>query len=214
MGQPLESALCSCMVALRLGEALNLDGDTLRDVYYQALLRYIGCNADTYALAALVGDELALRRDFAAIDPGQPPEVLGLVVRYIRQANAGAPPSRLEELVARGLLTLPRLTHESFAGHCEVAQRLAGRLGLAESLIVCLGQLYERWDGKGLPRGPKGEEVAPAVLLVTLAQDAVVWTRIGGPDAAVPTGRKRKRRSIRHRCNRNVYPMSALPRSW
>src|SRR5438105_5521856 len=65
MGQPLESALCSCVVAIRLGEALQLDGDTLRDVYYLALLRYIGCNAETYALAALVGDELALRRDFA-----------------------------------------------------------------------------------------------------------------------------------------------------
>ncbi len=36
MGQPLESALCSCVVAMRLGEALNLDGYMLRDVYYQA----------------------------------------------------------------------------------------------------------------------------------------------------------------------------------
>jgi HD-GYP domain-containing protein (c-di-GMP phosphodiesterase class II) len=33
--------------------------------------------------------------------------------------------------------------------------------------------------------------VAPAVLLVSLAQDAVVWARIGGPDAAVATVRKR-----------------------
>jgi HD-GYP domain-containing protein (c-di-GMP phosphodiesterase class II) len=191
MGQPLESALRSCVVAMRLGEALNLDGDTLRDVFYQALLRYIGCNAETYALAALMGDELALRRDFAAVDPGRPPEVLGVAMRYLRQANAGEPPARMEELVARSLLALPRLTHESFAGHCEVAQRLAGRLGLAESLIVCLGQLYERWDGKGQPKGLKAEEVAPAVLLVTLAQDAVIWTRIGGPDAAVATVRQR-----------------------
>src|SRR6202521_3837420 len=191
MGQPLETALSSCVVAIRLGEALNLDGDTMRDVYYQALLRYIGCNAETYALAALVGDELALRGDFAAVDPGELPEVLSGVVRYLRKANAGEPPSRVEETVARGLLTLPQLTHESFAGHCEVAQRLAGRMGLTESLIVCLGQLYERWDGKGQPWGLKGEEVAPAVLLVTLAQDAVVWARIGGADAAVATVRKR-----------------------
>ncbi len=191
MGQPLESALCSCVVAMRLGEALNLDGETLRDVYYHALLRYIGCNADTYALAALLGDELAVRRDFAALDPGRPPEVLGMAMHYLRQANAGDPTYRMAALVARGLLTLPRLMKESFAGHCEVAQRLAGRLGLAESLIVCLGQLYERWDGKGQPRGLKGEEVAPTVLLVTLAQDAVIWTRIGGLDAAVATVRKR-----------------------
>ena len=191
MGQPLETALSTCVVAIRLGDALNLDGDTMRDVYYQALLRYIGCNAETYALAALVGDELALRGDFAAVDPGELPEVLSVVVRYLRKANSGAPPSRIDELVAHRLLTLPQLTHESFAGHCEVAQRLAGRMGLGASLIVCLGQLYERWDGNGQPQGLKGEAVAPAVLLVTLAQDAVVWARMGGPDAAIATVRKR-----------------------
>jgi HD-GYP domain-containing protein (c-di-GMP phosphodiesterase class II) len=191
MGQPLETALSSCVVSIRLGEALNVDGDTMRDIYFQALLRYIGCNADTYLLAALVGDELALRHDFAPIDPGEPRDVVGLAVRYIQQANAGEPPARMEEIVASGLLGLPQLTHDSFAGHCEVAQRLALRLGLADSLIVCLGQLYERWDGKGLPHGLKGDEVAPAVLLVTLAQDAVVWTRIGGREAAVVTVRKR-----------------------
>ncbi len=191
MGQPLETALRTCVVAMRLGEALNLDDGTLRDVYYQALLRYIGCNSDADALAALMGDELALRHDFAAVDTGRPPEVLSLAMHYLRQASAGQPAYRMAALVARGLLTLPRVMNESFAGHCEVAQRLAGRLGLAESLIVCLGQLYERWDGKGSPRGLKGEAVAPAVLLVSLAQDAVVWARIGGPDAAVVTVRKR-----------------------
>ena len=146
MGQPLETALCTCVVAMRLGEALNLDGDTLRDVYYQALLRYIGCNSDADALAALMGDELALRHDFDAVDTGRPPEVLRLAMHFLRQASAGEPPYRIAALVARGLLTLPRVMNDSFAGHCEVAQRLAGRLGLAESLIVCLGQLYERWD--------------------------------------------------------------------
>jgi HD-GYP domain-containing protein (c-di-GMP phosphodiesterase class II) len=191
MGQPLETALSSCVVAIRLGESLGLDNDTIRDIYYQALLRYIGCNADTYLLAALVGDELALRRDFAAVDPGEIPAVVDIAVRFIRQANAGEPASRMEAIVARGLLTLPQLTHESFAGHCEVAQRLARRLGLSESLIVCLGQLYERWDGQGQPYGLQGEAVATAVLVVTLAQDAVVWTRIGGAEAAVATVRKR-----------------------
>lgn len=191
MGQPLETALCSCVVAMRLGEALGLDDETLRDVYYQALLRYIGCNADAYALAALMGDELALRHDFAAVDAGRTTDVLSVAMRYLREASAGEPGYRVATQVARGLLTLPATMTESFAGHCEVGQRLAGRLGLADSLVVCLGQLYERWDGKGRPRGLKGDEVAPAVQVVSLAQDAVVWARIGGPDAAVATVRKR-----------------------
>ncbi len=191
MGQPLETALSSCVVSMRLGEALGLEAGTLRIAYYYALLRYVGCNGHTYAMAALFGDELALRRDFAVVDPGQIPEVLELAARYVREANAGESPDRMAAIVASALSELPGFMHESFAGHCEVAQRLAGRMGLDDSLIVCLGQIYERWDGHGLPRGLKGEEVAPAVLLVALAQDAVIWNRIGGAEAAAATIHKR-----------------------
>ena len=172
MGQPLESALSSCLVAMRLGEALSLDDQMLHDVYYQALLRYIGCNAETDAMAALFGDELALRHDFAGVDTGRPPDVLGVALRYLRQARVGEPPLRTAAFIARTLLTLPSVMSEAFTGHCEVAQRLAHRLGFGESLIACLGQLYERWDGKGLPHKLKGDQVALPVQVVTLAQDA------------------------------------------
>jgi hypothetical protein len=40
---------------MRPGEALNLDDQTFHDVYYHALLRYMGCNAETDLTAALFG---------------------------------------------------------------------------------------------------------------------------------------------------------------
>src|SRR5690349_5563313 len=89
MGQPLEQALCSCILAVRLGERLGLSDSELREVYYQALLRYIGCNAETQAMAAIVGDELALRADIAVLDTADTPKITNLMLRYIRQANAG-----------------------------------------------------------------------------------------------------------------------------
>ena len=189
MGQPLETALCTCVVAMRLGEAMHLDAE-MHDIYYQALLRFIGCNAETYMLSALVGDELAFRHDFAPLDPGHPRDVVDLVVRYIREAHSDAP-AAIDNTISRALVALPQMTRESFAGHCEVAQRLAARMGLGESLIACLGQIYERWDGHGLPHGLKGDDVRAPVLLVTLAQDAVVWMRLGGLEGAVATVRAR-----------------------
>lgn len=191
MGQPLEYALCSCVLAVRLGEALGFSERELREVYYQALLRYIGCNAETHTLAAIVGDEFIIRQNFAAIDPGRQSEVLSLMLRSIRQAHAGASPLQLARLVVRGLLAAPQIK-EGFAGHCEVAQRLAERLGFEEGVILALGQLYERWDGKGLPHGLKGEAIAPAVLVVTLAQDGLTFYRLGGVAAAVAMARERK----------------------
>jgi HD-GYP domain-containing protein (c-di-GMP phosphodiesterase class II) len=191
MGQPLEFALSSCALSVRLGEALGLAEDELRDVYYQALLRYIGCNAETHMLAAIVGDELALRADFAAIDNGRPTQVLGLMARFIRQANAGATTLQMAQAIARGLLTMSQAQEDFFSGHCEVAQRLAERLGFGERIVRALGQLYARWDGKGIP-AVKGEAIPPAVLIVALAQDAVTLQRLGGADAAVAMARERK----------------------
>ena len=42
------------------------------------------------------------------------------------------------------------------AGHCEVAQMLAQRLGFGERVRQDLGYVYERWDGRGLPNGARG----------------------------------------------------------
>src|SRR5262245_34098804 len=78
MGQPVEYALSSCALAVRLGERAGLAAGELGDVYYQALLRYIGCNAETYAMAAVVGDEIAIRTEFAKIDAGSPLQVMRL----------------------------------------------------------------------------------------------------------------------------------------
>lgn len=192
MGQPLEFALCSCLLAVRLAEQVGLPEATLHAVYYQALLRYIGCNADTYLLAAIVGDELALRSEYARVDTADTPAVLGLVLRHIRRAQADESSLQAIRSIAQGLVTLPSVTKQGFAGHCEVAQRLAERFGFQEEVIAGLGQLYERWDGRGAPRGLKGEAIAPAVLVVALAQDVITFSRMGGVEAAVALARERR----------------------
>ncbi|HNP69837.1 MAG TPA: HD domain-containing phosphohydrolase [Kouleothrix sp.] len=191
MGQPLEYALHACVVAMRLADALGMGGGELAEVYYQALLRYIGCNAETSMLAAIVGDELALRADYVAIDSANPAEVIGTIVRFIRQANAGATALQMAQAVVSGVLASARTVDDFLGGHCEVARRLGERMGFGERITRGLGQLYARWDGKGTP-SIKGHEVMPAVLVVTLAQDVVTFHRLGGLEAAVKVARERR----------------------
>src|SRR5258706_2342976 len=191
MGQPMEFALSSCILAVRLAEKCGYSEEALREVYYQALLRYIGCNAETDWLASIVGDEQGLRVDFAQIDNGNPIAVINTFVRAIQQAHTGESTFNITRAVAHGLLASSHIK-PMFSGHCEVAQRLAERLGFDQHVIYGLGQLYERWDGKGLPKGLKGEAIAPAALVVTLAQDLVLFHRLGGVDAALNVGRERK----------------------
>jgi hypothetical protein len=91
-GQPLEFSVRACILALRLAAGLGLTESELHDLFYYALLRHVGCNAEAYALAALVGDEIAVRRDYATIDAGNLSENFNLLFRHLRLANAGSPP--------------------------------------------------------------------------------------------------------------------------
>ena len=189
MGQPLEFAMQACVVAMRLGEKLALDEDELRAVFYQSLLRYIGCNAETRLLAAVFGDELSLRTDIIHADITSA-DFMSQSVRAIRAANAGATPLEILQAIASGMMSALRFTDEFLRGHCEVAERLAERLGLEKKIVHAIKQVYARWDGKGIP-ALKGEAIAPGMLVVSLAQDAVYMYQLGGLESAVHLVRQR-----------------------
>jgi HD-GYP domain-containing protein (c-di-GMP phosphodiesterase class II) len=179
-GHSRDFALRSCVLAMRFAEIAKLDQETRRSIYHQALLRYIGCNADTHLLAAAWGDEITLRRELHYIDIGNQTEFVELFVRAIKRKYPGASPGELEEAVTRGLAEAPQVNIPVLSGHCEVAQRIAERIGLPPEIRENLGQIYERWDGKGLPRGLSGNSVKFPVRLVTLAQDAIALNDLHG----------------------------------
>ena len=188
MGQPLEQALRTCLLATRLGEEAGLGADDLGSVYYGALLRYVGCTADAHEAAALFGDEIAARAAFAPLDPGRPREMVAWLARH---AGAGRPPPVRLGLLATALAAGSRGPREAFRAHCEVAQRLAERLGLGAGVRRALGHAFERWDGSGVPAGLRGEAVAVAARVTALARDAEVIARLEGPGSALGTVRAR-----------------------
>lgn len=94
--------------------------------------------------------------------------------------------------LVHGLMQAPGTSRAILSGHCEVAERIAARLGLPEAICSGLGQLYERWDGRGLPAGLKGAAIAMPVRIVTLAQDAILLKDTFGMDeATVLIGKRR-----------------------
>jgi hypothetical protein len=182
-GHSRDFALRSCVLAMRLVDGASFDENTRRAVYHQALLRYIGCNADSHLLAAAWGDEIALRQDLQRVDFGDRAAFVEVFVRAITRTFADASPAELAKAIERGLAEAAQVNIPILAGHCEVAQRIAERLGLPEEIREGLGQIYERWDGRGLPRGLSGKAVTFAVRLVTLAQYAVALAEAHGFEA-------------------------------
>ena len=194
MGLPVDYALTTCLVGVRLGDALGFDAATLQDVYYETLLRYVGCNAETDWMASLLGDELAFRTEFAKIDSADPTAVLGLVVRSIRKANASESALRVAQRVVSGLGKLSAVNTSFLPGHCEVARRLSTRMGFPERFVRTVGEIYARWDGKVVP-SLAADAITPAMLCASLAQDAVTFFQIDGVSAATAMARKRRGRA-------------------
>ena len=191
-GQSRDFALRSCVLAMRLAEAMGLDANERRNVYHQAILRYIGCNADTHLLASAFGDEIAMRQELALTDFGSHSELGAVFVRAFTRVFADLPPDELAKAVQQGLSEALQVSVPILSGHCEVAQRIGQRLGLSDEIRANLGQIYERWDGHGLPRGLKGNDVKLAVQMVTLAQDVIAQNEAHGYDAMIAAITKRR----------------------
>lgn len=187
-GQPLEHALRTCLLSLELARRSGVAADQLADVYYVALLRFVGCTADAADTAAGVGgDDIAFLATMAPAWMGSSGEQLRALVRA---TGAGLPlPRRVGTLAA--MLTDPGDAARSLAAHCEAAQLLSARLGVGAGVTDALGRAYERWDGKGLPGRIAGNEVPAPVRVVVVARDVELWTRIAGPDATTDLVRRR-----------------------
>jgi HD-GYP domain-containing protein (c-di-GMP phosphodiesterase class II) len=190
MGQPLEFAMRSCIASVRFGEKLGFNDDELQIIYYQALLRYIGCNAETHFIAAIFGDELAFRKNIIHADATST-DFMRQTIQALRVANSNASPLGMLQSIASGLIEANRYTEEYFIGHCEVAERLAKRLHLESQVVQSIKQVYARWDGKGVPK-LKGEEISQSMLAVSLMQDALFIYQLNGIDSAIEVIKKRK----------------------
>ena len=76
LGAPTDFAMRTCVLAMRLGEALKLPHEELREVYWYGLSRHVGCNAESHSVAAFFSDEIAFNREIAVTDVGKPTELL------------------------------------------------------------------------------------------------------------------------------------------
>ncbi len=188
MAQPLEQGLGICLLAVRFGEELGLADAELQRVYDTALLRHMGCTAETAAFAEIMGDELvARRRGGSFVDWARPTEAFGYIAGHIVRTHS---PLQAAQRLARLPAAMPRMRDGAVAV-CEVAGLLAERFGMDELTRGELVTVYERWDGKGFPGRVSGEEIPLTGRVVQLAEAARVFAQAEDAAAAVTVLRRR-----------------------
>src|SRR5579862_4021683 len=189
MGQPMEHMLRQCLIALRLAERLGLDDDERTVVYYGSLLAWVGCHVDAYEQAKWFGDDTVLKADFRQADLASASSQALFMMRHV---GTGRP---AVERVRLGLAFLGdgrRAAESMLTNHWQAADRLAARLGLAQRIRDCVEQTFERWDGRGAPKGARGPQILMAARLITLADVVEVFHRAGGTGAAMEVARQRR----------------------
>jgi HD domain len=187
-GFGLETALRTCFVAVELGRRTDLSGEPLRDVFYTGLLRFIGCTAFSHEQAWYGGgDDLDFSNALAPVDGSKPGEVLSAIIKDAGR-NAGGV-QRVRAVVRT--LSDAKAPAKFAAAHCDLAVRLAARLGMSERVVHALGQMYERWDGKGNPSHVAGEEISLPARLMHVAWRAEVHRSFGGVPAAIAVVKER-----------------------
>ncbi len=161
MGLPFEHGLQSTLFTARLGKRLGADGDTLRQAYYACLLFHSACMTDAHVAAQIFGGHLSEHQ--TPVMFGSPAGAFGGVVRALPSPSSPLPVRALQ--VARRLPKAARAFKPHMTAMCEVAEMLAGRLGLPDSLAGLFAHLTDRWDGKG-PLGRAARTEIPLPLRI------------------------------------------------
>ena len=170
-GQPLESQLRSCLLAMWLCDEAELGAACAKTVYWVALLRYIGCTGHAHEVATLFGDEIAIRARTLVHDAADPAESCAT---SWHSRPPVARPSEREQIIRM----IEQGAHEwavhNFASGCEVGDMLVRRLGFSADVREALRFTFERWNGKGFPTHARGEAIPLAMRVVHLS---TTWRR-------------------------------------
>src|SRR3954454_23004771 len=178
-GQPLEHAMRTAVLAVRLGELAGASEPELSDTYYVALLHASGCTSNGPEATLVFGEDIEHRAAFYLVDTTNPAEVLAVYQAYI---GAGHSPEVREKMLEAALAD-PARARESFATMCEVAQRFADWLGLPHEVHETLEYVFARWDGRGVP-DTAGEAIPLPMRLLHIGRDISLFVSAAGPEEA------------------------------
>src|ERR671930_1095648 len=187
MGFPFEHGLHGTLMAMRLADLLDVDRKTESQTYYASLLMYSGCTTDLDIASHIFAGSRT--ETFTPRMMGSPLEAFSGFVRALPPPDA--PPLQRAYEVGRRLIPVGRFVKPHITAICEVAEMMAQRLGLPPAVHELFVLLAERWDGKGMLKRAKGEEVPLPLRIVGVARDAAYQRILGGDDHAVEVIRRR-----------------------
>jgi HD-GYP domain-containing protein (c-di-GMP phosphodiesterase class II) len=191
-GQPPGHAKRSCLIALRLADALTLASKQRTSLYYAMLLKDAGCSSSAARMAEIfAGDDLELKRIAKRIDWAKPREAIGFTLREAGRNDSSLVRARRVLTALRDMAREGNLAVET---RCDRGARIVTMLEFPDAAADTVRYLDEHWDGRGQPYKLRGDAIPILARIACLAQTAEVFTAQDGPDGAREMVRVRRGR--------------------
>jgi HD-GYP domain-containing protein (c-di-GMP phosphodiesterase class II) len=188
-GEPPGHAVRSCLIGMRLADEIGLDPTTRSHLFYALLLKDAGCSANSARMAALFGaDDHRAKRTSKRVNWSGAFPAFVWAARTV--APRGSPRKRLERLLA--IKSEGEVTKALMLARCDRGAEIAYLLGFEDDTAEAIRALDEHWDGRGQPRGLRGEEIPLLGRILCLAQTTEIFHASGGVDAARAVARRRR----------------------
>jgi HD-GYP domain-containing protein (c-di-GMP phosphodiesterase class II) len=174
---------------MRLGSILDLPIQERRDLYYGLLLKDVGCSSNAARLYELFGgDDRAAKHDLKRVDWADSFKAMRYAVAHTAPGASWF--ERARRMVALANLG-PKAAEQLTETRCERGVSIVTQLGFSAGVAAAVASLDEHWDGRGLPRGSRGNEIPILSRIMGLAQTVEVFAAIDGPRASLDLARRR-----------------------
>jgi putative nucleotidyltransferase with HDIG domain len=187
-GQSPGHVLRSCLVGMRLGEHLGLGAGRRAALFWALLLKDAGCSSNAARIYALLeADDQQVKRALKTVDWSRFSQRARYALRVaVPDRGTAARLQRVVWLARRG-----DLQGQLVALRCERGAEIARLLGLPDETAAAIRALDEHWDGRGQPRGLRGEDIPLLARIMCVAQSVEVFHAAGGRRAAFAMARDR-----------------------
>jgi putative nucleotidyltransferase with HDIG domain len=186
-------ALRSCLLGMRLAEAMGVSEEMRVSLYYALQLKDIGCSSNASKVTQITGGDDRVLKAAAKLTDWTKPRNIDL--RALKTVWRNVLPgsglrARLARLV-RMACTPSNNTLGLVALRCDRGAEILLMLEMGEDAAEAVRRLDEHWDGGGYPDGLRGEEIPLLARICLVAQDLDVFSIADGPEAAMRVLRKR-----------------------
>jgi len=192
-GHPRGHAARTCLIAMRLADALRLSPDESSDLFYATLLKDAGCSSNAARVFEMFGgpDEHATKRAVWLRDWRKLDQKVRYAFEWVEpEGDFLARVAQFIKLAAVG----PRGERELFEIRCARSAAIARALGMSEATAQAVQSMDEHWDGGGHPAGLRGAGIPIAARIIGLAQVVEIFWGVAGPERALQMAAERRGR--------------------